>query len=203
MKSYFNNIDSAYEYGVGLIKKYGFKRIDERGDEVLQLPFLHLKFKHHIKQIGTVKYVPEPTSTLLNKSMLNDYKEQLLIGTDKDFIYTYQDRFCNHFSINQYEYIVDKLKRNKESRRAVAITWNPNIDPVNDEVPCLNYLCCSVYDNELFMNVVFRSNDFTTAFVANMYGLMNLQLYLADKIGVNVGDFNYCGNNVHLIKNNE
>ena len=30
MSKYFNNIDSAYDYGVGLIKKYGFKRIDER-----------------------------------------------------------------------------------------------------------------------------------------------------------------------------
>lgn len=198
----FNNIDSAYKYLMNKINNEGFSRIDERNDEVLQIPFVNLTFSNHIKNVSNVLFVDIPKETKLNMEMLEDYKNQILKGSEQDFIYTYQDRMCNHFNVNQYDYIIEKLKKNPNSRRAVGITWDVKIDTKIDEVPCWNYLCCSVYNNRLYMSVVFRSNDIDTAFVPNMYGLHNLHKMFCQKTGYEVGEFYYTGHNVHIIKNN-
>lgn len=184
------------------IQDEGFSRIDERNDEVLQIPFVNLTFSNHIKNVSNVLFVDVPKETKLNMEMLEDYKNQILKGSEQDFIYTYQDRMCNWFGVNQYDYIIEKLKKNPNSRRAVGITWDIKTDTKTDEVPCWNYLCCSVYNNRLYMSVVFRSNDIDTAFVPNMYGLHNLHKMFCQKTGYEVGDFYYTGHNVHIIKNN-
>ena len=176
----FNNIDSAYKYLMNKINNEGFSRVDERNDEVLQIPFVNLTFSNHIKNVSNVLFVDIPKETKLNIEMLEDYKNQILKGSKQDFIYTYQDRMCNHFNVNQYDYIIEKLKKNPNSRRAVGITWDVKTDTTIDEVPCWNYLCCSVYNNRLYMGVVFRSNDIDTAFVPNMYGLHNLHKMFMD-----------------------
>ena len=44
----FNNIDSAYNYLMKRLENEGFKRKDERGDEVIQLPFVNLTFNNHL-----------------------------------------------------------------------------------------------------------------------------------------------------------
>ena len=108
----------------------------------------------------------------------------------------------NHFTVNQYEYIINKLKKNPNSRRAVGITWDVDIDTKIDEIPCWNYLCCSIYNNRLYMSVVFRSNDIDTAFVPNMYGLHNLHKMFCEQMGCEVGEFYYTAHNIHIIKNN-
>lgn len=198
----FNNIDSAYNYLMKRLENEGFKRKDERGDEVIQLPFVNLTFNNHIKNISNVLFVEIPKSTKLNNKMLVDYKNQILYGSDKDFIYTYQDRMCNHFTVNQYEYIINKLKKNPNSRRAVGVTWDVDIDTKTDEIPCWNYLCCSIYNNRLYMSVVFRSNDIDTAFVPNMYGLHSLHKMFCEQTGCEVGEFYYTAHNIHIIKNN-
>jgi thymidylate synthase len=41
------------------------------------------------------------------------------------------------------------------------------------------------------MKVVFRSNDILTAFGANVYGLTDLQKYIADSIGLPVGKYTH------------
>lgn len=198
----FSKIDDAYDYIVSEILKNGYSKTDERGDEVKQLPFMNLMFCDHIKNTSNVLYVEVPKKTKLNYQMLEDYKTQILSGSQKDFVYTYQDRMCNHFNVNQYDYIIEKLIKNPDSRRAVGITWDVNIDTQIDEVPCWNYLNCSVYEKKLNMSVVFRSNDIGTAFVPNMYGLHNLHKHFCEMTGYDVGNFYYTGHNVHIIKNN-
>ena len=56
----FNNIDSAYNYLMKRLENEGFKRKDERGDEVIQLPFVNLTFNNHIKNISNVLFVEIP-----------------------------------------------------------------------------------------------------------------------------------------------
>ena len=98
--------------------------------------------------------------------------------------------------------IINKLKKNPNSRRAVGITWDVDIDTKKDEIPCWNYLCCSIYNNRLYMSVVFRSNDIDTAFVPNMYGLHNLHKMFCEQTGYEVGEFYYTAHNIHIIENN-
>ena len=53
------------------------------------------------------------------------YVKQVVEGSENDFIYTYHKRLFDYDSVNQIDYIVNELNRDKKSRRAVAITWQP------------------------------------------------------------------------------
>ena len=93
--------------------------------------------------------------------------------------------------IDQIAYIVDKLRSSPNTRRAIAITWNPVIDEKLDDCPCLQLVQCTVRDGKLAMRVIFRSNDMLTAAGANMYALVQLQKSIADKLGVPCGTYTH------------
>jgi len=93
--------------------------------------------------------------------------------------------------IDQIAYIVEKLRSSPQSRRAIAITWNPVIDEQLDDCPCLQLVQCVVRDKKLHMRVVFRSNDMLTAAGANMFALVRLQNHIAGRLGVPCGTYTH------------
>ena len=100
--------------------------------------------------------------------------------------------------INQIEYIIEKLKKVPYSRRAVAITWQPWKDEWADYPPCLQLIQCRVIDGKLNMWVTMRSNDSFKASFFNMYAFTELQRYIADRIGVEVGTYYHYATSYHI-----
>ena len=84
-----------------------------------------------------------------------------------------------------------ELGNTKESRRAVAITWNPPIDEKRKDCPCLQLIQCIIRKDSLIMSVVFRSNDMLTAAGANMYALVRLQEYISQTLNVACGTYTH------------
>lgn len=78
--------------------------------------------------------------------------------------------------------IVNRLYKELESRRAIAITWHPELDISSDEPPCLQLVQCVVRDQVLHMVCYFRSNDMLSAWGANAYGLAHLMKYICDTL---------------------
>lgn len=190
------SIDEAYSYLKHLCLDEGVRLIDERDDTLYQYPFAHIQFSESVhQQIGTMLHIDIPSD--VNVGLLHSYSEELKDPNLNGFIYTYGHRFQTYFNVNQYDYMIEKLKQNKESRRAVAITIDPMKDTVTEDIPCLQEIILSTYNNKLIMTVLFRSNDIKYAFKYNLYGLLKLQEYFAEKIGVDCGVFNYVGCNVH------
>ncbi|WP_214020497.1 thymidylate synthase [Methanoculleus sp.] len=93
--------------------------------------------------------------------------------------------------VDQIDYIARKLEQAKNSRRAVAVTWNPVVDENLDDCPCLQLVQCLLRDGKLQMKVVFRSNDILSAAGANMYALVRLQKAIADRLGVPCGRYTH------------
>jgi thymidylate synthase len=93
--------------------------------------------------------------------------------------------------IDQISYIVEKIKSSPSTRRAIAITWNPVIDQMLDNCPCLQLVQCVLRDRKLNMRVIFRSNDMLTAAGANMYALVQLQKSIADTLGASCGSYTH------------
>jgi len=130
------------------------------------------------------------------------YADNLLNGEHENaFAYTYWRRLHqwgddlyhdDTLVVNdQIAYIIQKLRADPRSRRAVAVTWNPVVDQTVDDVPCLQLVQCAVRDDRLAMRVAFRSNDIHLALSANMYGLIAKQQQIADAIGVPVGPYTH------------
>ena len=193
----YDNIDDAFNYLYYIITTQGKKVIDQRGDIVYQIPFVALHFEGHINDYGYAKAVKVPKNTFFNNEGLQRYADQLLDGNIHDFVYTYGNRLIEYFDVDQYQVMVDRLKEDENTRRAIAITYDPQIDTYLEDIPCLIMIKCAIYQRQLEMTVIFRSNDIRYAFPSNMYALMTVQLYVADKLGIKPGRFHYVGLDAH------
>jgi len=103
--------------------------------------------------------------------------------------------------INQIEYIIKKLKERPYSRRAQAITWRPLIDPFHEDPPCLQRIYMRIKEGKLMMQTTWRSRDLFRAWEANVNGMIRIQKYVADELGVEVGHYLDFSNSLHIYGN--
>lgn len=129
------------------------------------------------------------------------------------FVYTYPERLIHQFGIsdfdfedeysevgylNQYQIILNRLKTNPGSNRAVATIYNPGLDRERDDIPCLNWLQAIIREDCLTLHVMFRSNDLYGAWPANMYFLTYLGLLLAQELEVSFDGIYYHSSSLHI-----
>ena len=123
---------------------------------------------------------------------VQEYADHLLHGNTSEFEYDYHERLFEWFGMtDQIQYIINTLKDNVTSRRAIAITWEPTTDQIVPDVPCLQLVQCIRRSGKLHMKVVFRSNDVLSAMGSNMYALVMLQKYIADALETPIGFYTH------------
>lgn len=120
---------------------------------------------------------------LYGKAFIDEYKKQFLSADSRGFEYTYGQRLLVYFDVNQINYIIRELKRDKNSRRAQGITWSPIVDTKNEDVPCLQLVRCTIVKGRLNMEVVFRSHDMLKGYYPNVLGLSYLMDYILAELG--------------------
>ena len=148
---------------------------------------------------------------------LEQYRQEMLDGI-LDFEvergkwdYTYHDRMVNYpgpkvifpngykdrAGINQIDFVISELKRNPSSRRAVILIRDPYVDAFSDDPSCLQVIQYFIRDNKLECKVLFRSNDACKATFMNAFALICLQKRIANKLGVEVGQYVHRANSFH------
>ena len=189
------SLGRAHELVVKMILEKGWVLQTEDAEATIE-------FEEIALQVDTPLAEPlvSPNSRFQQK-FVEKYARDLLEGSNASFEYDYHGRLFDWgekltsggspVHIDQIAYIVDKLKASPNSRRAIAITWNPVIDEKLDDCPCLQLVQCIVRNGELLMRVVFRSNDMLTAAGANMYALVQLQKSIASRLGVQCGTYTH------------
>ena len=68
------------------------------------------------------------------------------------------------------------------SNRAVAITYDPELDCDREDIPCLQFLQAFVRDGELTIHCMFRSNDIFGAFYSNMFFITYIGIKLREEL---------------------
>ena len=131
---------------------------------------------------------------------LEQYRQELLNGIldfniGKTWDYTYHDRMV--YPVEQKAWVVNELKRNPYSRRAVIDIRVPEKDCFSDDPACLQHIQYFIRDGRLDCCVLFRSNDATRATFMNSFGLIMLQKEMADKLNVDMGSFTLRANSFH------
>jgi len=101
-------------------------------------------------------------------------------------------------SINQIDYIVEKLKEAPYSRRAQGITWRPMSDPHREDCPCLQRVWARVINGKLHLQTSWRSRDLYRALGANCVGMIAMQKMIADRLGVEMGSYADFTNSLHI-----
>ena len=93
------------------------------------------------KEISLTMFVEEPLAEpMISRLMiggpreLEQYRQEILDGIldfeieRGNWTYTYHDRMVNYHGINQVRFVIDELRRNPYSRRAVIVIRDVEID---------------------------------------------------------------------------
>lgn len=105
----------------------------------------------------------------------------------------------NHLKINQIEHFIDLLKQTPNTNQAILQVAQPQ-DCDLDDPPCLRHIDMRIKDGKLIFYPYFRSWDLWGGFPANLGGVVYLQEYMADAIGVKPGPFVCASKGLHLYK---
>lgn len=157
-----------------------------------------------IKEVGMTIQVKEPLAEPMISRLfiggpreLEQYRMEMLDGIldfeieKGNWKYTYHDRFAG-----QIPFIIEELKRNPFSRRAVISVRT--IEDIGSHDPaCMQHMQFQIRHNKLEMSVLFRSNDAVKATFMNMFALIMLQKRIADELKVEVGTYTHRVNNFH------
>ena len=135
---------------------------------------------------------------------LEVYRQEVALGIHDHWVdpaagkwsYTYHQRMFGYDifdktgkerRINQFDYIVAKLAEAPHTRRAQAITWKVDVDPVVDDPACLQRMWFRIVGDEVRLNVHMRSNDAFKAAFMNMWAFTDLQRYVAEEVAKRTG----------------
>lgn len=112
----------------------------------------------------------------------------------------YGPRLRDWRGIDQVDEIRKLLSSDPESRRAVAVLFDPARDFVETlDVPCNNWLHFLIRDGRLHMNVTVRSNDILWGFSGiNTFEWSVLHEMMAFWLGVSVGQGSFFISSLHL-----
>ena len=156
------------------------------------------KFASYVKK-GTFDIAEYPIKgeALFDYVTSLDDEHQIYLDDD-GFIYTYSERLQNYNDINQLDVIINRLNKNINSNRAIAVTYNPMVDMNRQDIPCLQLIQALVRNDKLILSVYFRSNDLYGAFPSNMMFLTYLGMKIANELGVQFDYIDYHCSSLHV-----
>ncbi|MDR3225320.1 MAG: thymidylate synthase, partial [Clostridiales Family XIII bacterium] len=113
--------------------------------------------------------------------------------------YTYHQRYAH-----QLPFVLEELKRDKYTRRAVMSIRDFDVDSTNEHPACLQSIQFFIRPHyktgadALDRHVLFRSNDLPEAFYFNAFALTRLQEKVAEELGTGVGTYTHRSNSMHV-----
>lgn len=113
----------------------------------------------------------------------------------------YGGRWRYHFGHDQLNRIIDLLKKDPHTRRAVLTMWDGALDLGRDslDIPCNTHAYLTISDHKLNMTVCCRSNDaIWGAYGANVVHMSMMMEVVASLIGCGVGTYYQLSNNLHI-----
>ena len=134
---------------------------------------------------------------------LEQYRQEMLNGIldfegeRGNWKYTYHSRYKD-----QYGFVIDELRRDPDTRRAVMDIRSPE-DIGSDDPACWQHIQFFNRDGKLHAVTLFRSNDAVKAAFANMFALIMLQKRVADAVGLEVGTYTHRANSYHCYSKDE
>lgn len=100
---------------------------------------------------------------------------------------------------NQLNKVIDELKRNKETRRAIVVHYILHeIDQYKYDTPCNDVLNFYIKDDKLHLTVFARSIDLVFGFCNDQYTFAKLMEHVSRKTGYPIGQMHWFITNLHV-----
>lgn len=187
----------AWKVAVYNVMRYGKDVVDERGQKTKEV-------------LDLVMEIADPTLVINEHdywkgAKLEAYIEEVLSAKDKGFVYDYGNRLRGHFTnddgkpIDQImDLVVPRLRNNRNSRRATAITYDMPLDMNREEIPCLLLLDFKIRGNYLHTSAYWRSNDMYGAYYPNIRAVGRISELVAEQLGVWTGPLTTHAASAHI-----
>jgi hypothetical protein len=139
-----------------------------------------------------------------------NYAKQMETFADDGLLWgAYGFRWRHFFAFDQLAELVEMLKRDPKTRRAVLTMWSPNGDlvatdsclggPNAKDVPCNTQVYFDLSSGRLNMTVTNRSNDIVWgAYGANVVHMSYLHEFMAAAVDCQLGTYYQFSNNYHM-----
>jgi len=124
--------------------------------------------------------------------MIDGILDFMVGAADNVWEYTYHLRYAY-----QIPFIINELKRNPLSRRAIMNFRDFDIDSANNDPACCQSIQYFIRDSKLHCKVLFRSNDLAEAFFYNAFAIIRLQEKIANELDIEVGTYTHRSNSMH------
>ena len=99
----------------------------------------------------------------------------------------------------QLGYVINELKRDKETRRAVLSIYDgKEHESYKYDTPCTLSIMFNIIDDKLCMTVNMRSNDLIYGFCNDQYCFSKLQEIVAKEVGLPIGWYFHFVNDLHI-----
>ncbi len=174
---------AAWKEVLFLLTRFG-RRVSLKKGERLEL--------QHVKVLVTEPcFEPESElqACLLDPKRLRNYQEDLLRGLLRpDETYHYGHRLRAYFGLDTLAACVARLQQDQEDRKAYITLWDDKRDLSTEEGrPCLVSLFFRKVADKLTLGATFRTHNALDAWLVNFYGLMGLQQWVGDQVGLKPG----------------
>lgn len=111
--------------------------------------------------------------------------------------YSYGMRFRDFRGVDQIKKIIEKLKRNPESKSATIGLMDPTTD-YEGHMPCIVALDFKLRNSELHITGYFRSQDIGKKVYADFLALRKIQTEIAYSVGASLGDVKILISSAHI-----
>lgn len=205
---YGDTLTQAYHHALCVLNHRG---------EVIDCPDYNTRCKEIACTIEVAHPLKEPMISRCipgGAEDLQQYVMEMLDGimdfeVDKGkWAYTYHQRMTDckvkdGISMDQVRFVINELKNNPTSRRAVIDVRNNADDMYSDDPACLQHIQYFIRPSTKYPSgqlnccVLFRSNDAVKATFMNAFALIMLQKRIAEELGVPVGTYTHRANSFH------
>lgn len=100
--------------------------------------------------------------------------------------------------ISQYKVILEKLRKNRFTRRAVMTLWEPEQDLHSEHPPCVCMMQSLIRDGKLNLTIVLRSNDAWLSALPDMIVFSRLQSQMAKDLTLDCGEYVHHAISYHI-----
>ncbi|MBI3638132.1 hypothetical protein HY227_00090 [Candidatus Wolfebacteria bacterium] len=114
--------------------------------------------------------------------------------------YGYGNRMRNLRGKNQIEFVINRIKEERDDRGACAVTWNVDTDLGIKSRPCILFIQALVQDDELHLLSYIRSNDMYRGWPNNTFALRKVQQEISNATGIKMGSLTAISGSAHIYK---
>lgn len=178
--------------------------------QVLYTPDLPWAHDHLLERLSGEPLNPPPSHKNWNSKT-----EQFLSAADPNkFSHTYPERYCYaKICPNGSRYknatlwdLIEKIKKDPTTRQAylpMFMSEDISASLLNERVPCTLGYYFSVSGDKLSISYIIRSCDVIRHLHNDLYLTWGLARYVANEVGLNLGDFNFICFNLHCFANDK